>query len=100
MRVPDSRVRLSSNTGSGRSQSAVSPSSDMEYTAPMSAQLALRPLGQSSADLTVEAVALPVLHGNVAREGVEQVDVTLSVLNVPDLIRLVGDNGLPEQLCE
>ena len=37
-------------------------------------------LREASADLAVQTITLPVLHGDVARERVQQVDVALRVV--------------------
>src|SRR5262245_19327360 len=56
----------------------------MQDCPPASPQAAAGPLGQPAPDLAVEAVALPLGHGDVAGEGVEQADVLLGrVLDFP-----------------
>jgi len=42
---------------------------------PATAQAAVGSLGEASADLRVEAVPLPGVHGDVAGEGVEEAEV-------------------------
>jgi hypothetical protein len=52
--------------------------------APASAEAAAGPLAQPAPDFAVEPVALPLGHGDVAGEGVEQADVLVGgVLNFP-----------------
>src|SRR6476469_8668213 len=56
-------------------------SGDLEDAAPVPTQATVRSFGEASTDLAVEAVPLPVLHGDVAGEGVQQVDVALGVVH-------------------
>src|SRR5579875_677594 len=54
---------------------------DVEDGAPMPADEAVRPAGETAADLTVEPFPLPCVHGDVPGEGVEQADVALGVID-------------------
>ena len=56
----------------------------MQDRTPASPEAAVGPVGQPAPDLTVKTVALPLVHGDVAGEGVEQADVLLGgVVNFP-----------------
>src|SRR6185312_16558459 len=56
---------------------AVDAPGHMQRRAPMAAQQAVRALRQPPPDLGVQPLPLPRLHGDVGREGLEQVDVAL-----------------------
>jgi hypothetical protein len=65
----------------------------------MPAQAAVWSGCETSADLAVEAVALPVLHGDVARERVQQVDVAPGVVDgFPVVPRDIDDLEQPAGL--
>jgi hypothetical protein len=51
--------------------------------------------GEASADIP-ESVALPILHGDVAREGVQQVDVAIGVVDgLPVVLSITSKSPLP-----
>src|SRR4029453_13972327 len=62
-------------------------------------QAAVRSGRETSADVAVEAVSLPVLHGDVSRERTEQVDVALGVVDgLPVVLRDIDNLEQPAGL--
>jgi hypothetical protein len=53
----------------------------MENVTPVSTHPPIRPCCEAPSDLPVEALSLPVLHGDMPREGIEQVDVAVGVVH-------------------
>src|SRR5204863_63818 len=62
-------------------RSAVAAAGDVEDRSPVASHGAVRAAAQPETDLAVEPFALPALHGDVAREGVQQLDVSLGVVD-------------------
>lgn len=59
---------------------------DVQDTAPVPAQEPIGPACETTTDLPVQAVPLPVLHGYVPGESVEQLDVALVVDRLPVIL--------------
>jgi hypothetical protein len=53
----------------------------MENATPMSMQPSTGPLRKASANLSIWTLSLPIVHRDMAREGIEQVDVTVGVVD-------------------
>ena len=56
---------------------SMAASSHLEDAAPVSAEAAVGSPGEAPADFSVEPVPLPLLHGDVAGECVQEVDVAV-----------------------
>ncbi len=61
---------------------SVVASCDVQYCPPVTPDGVVGALAEAATDLAVEALALPVLHGDVAGEGVEQLDVAAGVVDL------------------
>src|SRR5439155_14412925 len=81
-----SLVSLNWGDGSNASRRRSSPPRDVEDREPVATHPGIAAPGDSRADLAVEARALRSVHGDMAREGVEQSDVLVSGVELlPDV---------------
>src|SRR6266702_3677157 len=59
---------------------SVAAARDVQYRSPVTPGSVARAPAKAQTDLAVEALAFPVLHGDVAGEGAEQLDVAVGVV--------------------